>query len=51
MQTNSVDCGLWVLATIAAVLRGFHVTGIAEQDMVHFRVLLLWHLLILPVSS
>ncbi|KAF8229912.1 hypothetical protein L208DRAFT_1423974 [Tricholoma matsutake] len=51
MQTNSIDCGLWVLATIAAVLWGFHVTGIAEQDMVHFRVLLLQHLLILPVSS
>lgn len=51
MQTNSIDCGLWVLATIAAVLRGFQVTGLVERDMVYFRALLLKHLLVLPVSS
>jgi Ulp1 family protease len=36
-QTNSHDCGVWVLACIAAVLRGYHVTGLTEDDMVSVR--------------
>jgi hypothetical protein len=32
-QTNGFDCGLWVLAGVAAVLQGYHVTGFAESDM------------------
>jgi hypothetical protein len=33
LQTNDYDCGVWVLAAIAAVLRGYHVTALAEHDM------------------
>ena len=33
VQSTPYDCGLWVLAAIAAVLRGKHTTGLAEQDM------------------
>ena len=36
-QTNSYDCGVWILAQMAAVLRGYDVTGIKEHDMVSFR--------------
>lgn len=43
LQTNLYDCGLWVLATIAAALRGFDVTGFAEADMPWFRKYLLNH--------
>ncbi|GLB38031.1 hypothetical protein LshimejAT787_0410820 [Lyophyllum shimeji] len=49
-QTNGTDCGLWVLATIAAWLRGFHATGVSEGDMEELRRLLLRHLLVLPIS-
>ena len=48
MQSNGIDCGLWVLSTIAAVFRGFYVTDMVEQDMVSFRALLFRHLLALP---
>ncbi|KAG1779269.1 hypothetical protein EV702DRAFT_1195245 [Suillus placidus] len=37
LQTNGYDCGLWVLATLAAVLRGAHRSGICEEDMIAFR--------------
>ncbi|KAG2156682.1 uncharacterized protein EDB93DRAFT_1238950 [Suillus bovinus] len=37
LQTNSYDCGLWVLAALAAVLRGAHTPGIYEKDMISFR--------------
>lgn len=37
VQTNSYDCGVWVLGSIAAVLRGHHVTGLHEDDMCHLR--------------
>lgn len=47
-QTNGVDCGLWVLAVIAAVLSGSHVTGLLEGEMGRFRELLLDHVLVLP---
>jgi hypothetical protein len=33
LQTNHFDCGVWVLACVAAVLRGCHVTGCTEEDM------------------
>ncbi|KAI5985803.1 hypothetical protein EDC04DRAFT_2873645 [Pisolithus marmoratus] len=36
-QTNSHDCGVWVLAQLAAILRGYEVTGIREHDINHFR--------------
>jgi Ulp1 family protease len=37
LQTNSYDCGVWVLVCIASVLRGYHVTGLQEGDMAAFR--------------
>ncbi|KAI0694292.1 hypothetical protein C8T65DRAFT_711030 [Cerioporus squamosus] len=37
MQTNGYDCGVWVLACIAAVLRGFHSVSLAEKDIAEFR--------------
>ncbi|KAG6369442.1 hypothetical protein JVT61DRAFT_14860 [Boletus reticuloceps] len=36
-QSNGYDCGVWVLAQIAAVLRGAHVTNLTENDMPAFR--------------
>ncbi|KIK10554.1 hypothetical protein PISMIDRAFT_20283 [Pisolithus microcarpus 441] len=39
-QTNGYDCGIWVLAQMAAILRGYEVTGIEECDINHF-----WHFL------
>ncbi|KAI6034740.1 hypothetical protein BKA83DRAFT_4487730 [Pisolithus microcarpus] len=35
-QTNGYDCGLWVLAQIATVLRGYEITGLREEDMIAF---------------
>ncbi|KIK14024.1 hypothetical protein PISMIDRAFT_43944, partial [Pisolithus microcarpus 441] len=32
-QTNGHDCSVWVLAQMAAVLRGYEVTGIEECDI------------------
>ena len=37
VQTNAIDCGLWVLAQIIAVLRGFDATNLAQRDMPAFR--------------
>jgi Ulp1 family protease len=32
-QTNGHDCGLWVLCTLAAVMRGFAGAEVYEGDM------------------
>lgn len=37
VQTNGYDCGVWVLAAIAAVLQGYHAPGIAEAQVRLFR--------------
>ncbi|KAL0569425.1 hypothetical protein V5O48_012542 [Marasmius crinis-equi] len=37
LQTNSYDCGLWVLWVMAAVIRGFDYAAIEEKDIVKFR--------------
>ena len=37
VQSNSFDCGLWVLASALAMLRGFDASGLAESDMPWFR--------------
>ena len=47
VQSNSYDCGLWVLAAIAAVLRGKHTTGLVEGDMGVLRQELLRNILYL----
>ncbi|KAI6158808.1 hypothetical protein EDD17DRAFT_1487803 [Pisolithus thermaeus] len=36
-QTNGYDCGVWILAQMAAVLRGYEVTGIEECNISRFR--------------
>ncbi|KAG6869515.1 hypothetical protein C0992_002861, partial [Termitomyces sp. T32_za158] len=50
-QTNGVDCGVWVIANIAAVLSGFTVTGIQEYDVSSVRQSLLKVLAALPVVT
>ncbi|KAJ3546524.1 hypothetical protein NM688_g5507 [Phlebia brevispora] len=40
-QTNEHDCGLWVLATMLAFLKGYEMTGLSEVDMPKFRHYLL----------
>lgn len=47
-QSNGVDCGLWVLANIVAVLHGYHATGVDESQMTDVRRLLLEHIIALP---
>ena len=37
IQSNSFDCGLWVLAGALAILHGFDATGLAKDDMPWFR--------------
>ncbi|OBZ78541.1 Ubiquitin-like-specific protease 1A [Grifola frondosa] len=40
MQTNSYDCGLWVLASILAIFRGSDVTSMVETNISAFRAYL-----------
>lgn len=40
LQHNGVDCGVWVLAVVAAVLHGYFMTGISEKEMRQLRTLL-----------
>jgi len=47
---NNYDCGLWVLATVAAVLRGHDATGLTENDMLAFRYYLRSFVLLMPVA-
>ena len=47
IQTDHFSCGVWVLAGIAAVLRGHHVTGIREGEIHKFKQALLQHILYL----
>ncbi|KAF8120229.1 hypothetical protein EV363DRAFT_1191626 [Boletus edulis] len=49
LQSNNYDCGIWVLASIAAVLRGYDVTGLSEGDITCFRQYLHALVLSLPV--
>ncbi|KAG9316921.1 hypothetical protein JVU11DRAFT_3001 [Chiua virens] len=37
IQTNAVDCGLWVLAQMVAAFRGQGITGMKEEGMSTFR--------------
>ncbi|KAF8836910.1 hypothetical protein BDN67DRAFT_991962 [Paxillus ammoniavirescens] len=37
LQKNGYDCGIWILATIAAVLQGYNTTGLKGADMPAFR--------------
>lgn len=40
LQHNGVDCGVWVLAVVAAVLRGYRMTSVSEKEMGQLRTLL-----------
>ncbi|KAG6827850.1 hypothetical protein H0H92_010266 [Tricholoma furcatifolium] len=40
-QSNCVDCGVWVIANIAAVLAGYLVTGVSEREIEAVRLALL----------
>lgn len=33
VQTNGYDCGVWVLAIVLAVLRGYDMTSMQETDI------------------
>ncbi|TDL19236.1 hypothetical protein BD410DRAFT_900284 [Rickenella mellea] len=47
-QHNSYECGVWVLAHVAAVLRGCSTTGLSENGIADFRQFLLNTCLALP---
>ena len=49
-QTNGHDCGLWVLASIGASLRGFHRAVLREQDISRFRGILQQLITSLPTT-
>ncbi|KAJ3554830.1 hypothetical protein NM688_g2903 [Phlebia brevispora] len=51
IQRNIHDCGLWVLAAMTAVFRGYEVTGLAELAMPIFRNYLLQLALALPSTA
>lgn len=36
-QTNGYDCGVWVLAQMSAILRGYDITDVKEDGIIHFR--------------
>ncbi|KAH6903735.1 hypothetical protein BKA70DRAFT_1110666 [Coprinopsis sp. MPI-PUGE-AT-0042] len=50
VQTMSYSCGLWVLASIGAVLGARHVTGLSETDMSTLRSILLNRVRLLPLA-
>ncbi|KAJ2917427.1 hypothetical protein MD484_g3033, partial [Candolleomyces efflorescens] len=50
-QTSTYSCGLWVLALVAAIIRGYHLPGLGEHDLERFRNLLYWWTLTLPLAS
>ncbi|KAG6890858.1 hypothetical protein C0992_012244 [Termitomyces sp. T32_za158] len=50
-QTNAVDCGVWVIANIAAVLSGFVATGIEESNIISVRQALVRVLAALPILN
>jgi Ulp1 family protease len=51
VQTNGHDCGVWVLATVAAVIHGFDSTGLKEVEIADFRRYLYHLVLALPTST
>ncbi|TFK17153.1 hypothetical protein FA15DRAFT_761178 [Coprinopsis marcescibilis] len=51
LQTNRFDCGVWVIAFIASILRGYHLPDLKEKDIQEFRRLLYEYALCLPTMS
>ncbi|KAJ6451750.1 hypothetical protein C8R45DRAFT_848226, partial [Mycena sanguinolenta] len=50
LQSNGHDCGVWVLCTMAAVMRGYTTTSLSEADMGRARQVLTGHILTLPLT-
>ncbi|KAJ7572862.1 hypothetical protein C8J56DRAFT_986976 [Mycena floridula] len=51
VQTNSVDCGIWVLCSMVPVMRGMHVlTGLHERQIPNIRECILKGIRNLPAS-
>lgn len=50
-QSNTYDCGLWVLAAMTAVLRGRHVTNLQEEQMSDWRHYICSMVLSLPART
>lgn len=48
LQHNGYDCGLWVLACIAATLRGFDFPDLSEEHMTLMRRFILEEVQRLP---
>ncbi|EFI27809.1 hypothetical protein CC1G_14732 [Coprinopsis cinerea okayama7 len=48
LQEDSISGGLWVLAQIAAILRGFHTTQLAQVHLPAFRAFVYHHMLLIP---
>ncbi len=51
LQTNSYDCGAWVLACAAAILRGYGSVDMPETQITEFRRWLLAQALSLPATK
>jgi hypothetical protein len=51
IQKNGYDCGLWVLAGIAAVLRGYDVTDFLDEDMPWFRRFVAGLVMSIPIAN
>ncbi|KIN93816.1 hypothetical protein M404DRAFT_35711, partial [Pisolithus tinctorius Marx 270] len=51
LQSNGYDCGLWVLAQVAAILRGYDITNLHEGNMIAFRRYLQSLILSIPLSD
>lgn len=50
LQNNGYDCGVWVLAAMTAVFRGYQTVNISEADVSKFRELLLHLISTLPLG-
>ncbi|KAG2753127.1 hypothetical protein P692DRAFT_20723577 [Suillus brevipes Sb2] len=50
-QSNTYDCGLWVLAAMTAVLRGRHITNLQEEQMSDWRHYICSMVLSLPART
>ena len=51
VQTNTSDCGVWLLAVAAAVFGGYDCAKASEGDIAYFRRFLLGLILSLPVYN
>jgi Ulp1 family protease len=51
IQKNGYDCGVWVLAGIAAVLRGYHIMDFIDDDMSWFRTFVAGLIMPIPASN